>query len=103
MGSTFQDDTWAVNLNERTVGTSYLPPGWVSSNTTGNFKWRPIGLSGGTFDPLTGKCGAINHIVKMYCVPMTDILSTSGNTAMSYFLGRYFYYFTAENVVDGTC
>ena len=103
-GSTFQNDTWAINLNERTVSNSYLPPGWVpSAPSASNFKWRPIGCSAGTFNPTTNTNGKINHIVKMNAIPMTDILATSGNTATSYFLGKYLYYFTAENIVDGTC
>tara|TARA_R110000868_G_scaffold139430_3_gene354219 strand:+ start:1931 stop:3925 length:1995 start_codon:yes stop_codon:yes gene_type:complete len=98
-----QDETWAINLNERAMGISgnsqYLAPGWVGI-TTGNFKWRPIGVTAGTFNDTAGK---IQHIVKMNVVPYTDLLTNSHNKVSPSDLGKYLYYFTAENVVDGTC
>jgi hypothetical protein len=79
-----QDDTWAINLNERGMTSGYLPPGWVSSCIPTGFNYRPIGAQGST----VGTGGSIFHIVKMY----KQIEN-----------GKYFYYFTAENVVDGCC
>lgn len=103
VGNTGQDDTWAINLNERAMGMSgakdYLAPGWVSQSQTGTFKWRPIGITQASF----GKTGYINHIVKMNVVPYTDLLLGSHNLIGSTYVGKYLYYFSAENVVDGTC
>lgn len=100
-GSTFQDNSWAINLNERSIGNSYLPPGWVA-NLPQNFKWRPIGAitKSGTFN---GASGDIRHIVKMCALPVSDLLLDSRQLVPSNYIGQYVYYFTAENVVDGEC
>jgi hypothetical protein len=79
-----QDNSWAINLNERGITNSYLPPGWVPDCIPTGFNYRPIGAKG--ID--AGSCGDIYHIVKL-------CKHTEGN--------NYFYYFTAENVVDGCC
>ena len=81
--SSFQDDTWAININERGLTGNYLPPGWDGSCLPVGFSYRPIGASeaGLLF-------GDIKHFVKMFKY-------AQGNS--------YFYYFTAENVVDGCC
>lgn len=89
--SDIQDDTWAINVNERgiTSGTStYLPPGWLAPSTTSNFYYRPIGSK--ISPPGTGTAGEqIHHIVRL-CKERIDANNT-------------IYYFWAENVVDGTC
>jgi hypothetical protein len=84
--STGQDHTWAINLNERGLSADYLPPGWVTTCPISGFNYRPIGskkedLTGITFED-------IFHIVKL-------CKYTEGE--------NNFYYFTAENVVDGCC
>jgi len=100
-GSATQDNTWAINLNERSIGNSYLPPGWIA-NLPENFKWRPIGAitKSGEFN---GASGDIRHIVKMNVVPVSDLLLDSRQLVPSNYIGQYIYYFTAENVVDGSC
>jgi len=80
-----QDQTWAINLNERGLSSGYLPPGWVSS-TTGNFKYRPIGATASASFPESAN---INHIVRL-CVEQIDA-------------NKQLVYFWAENIVDGTC
>lgn len=79
-----QDDTWAINLNERGLSSTYLPPGWEPSCIPSGFAYRPIGANEAT----VGNSGNINHIVKL--CRYDDA-------------GKYFYYFIAENVVDGCC
>jgi hypothetical protein len=81
-----QDETWAINLNERGITGNYLAPGWVPSCLPSGFNYRPIGESGITFTPGTG--GDIYHIAKI-------CKYTDGENVL--------YYFTAENVVDGCC
>lgn len=83
--NTNQDETWAINLNERGLTSSYLPPGWVTTST-GNFKYRPIGAPSTATFPTSKD---INHIVRM-CVENVD-----GNSNLAYFW--------AENIVDGEC
>jgi hypothetical protein len=97
-GNCFQDDTWAINLNEHGLTGGYIPPGWVSEPPTG-FKWRPIGISTVDFS----SSGNIHHIVKMNVVPMTDLLLDSNQLVPENYIGKYLYYFTVENVVDGSC
>jgi hypothetical protein len=81
-----QDRTWAINLNERGLTPGYLPPGWVNPTQSG-FSYRPIGASGAS--PIAiGTAGNIFHIAKICKYADGD---------------NYVYYFTAENVVDGTC
>jgi hypothetical protein len=102
-GSTTQDDTWAINLNERSIGitgnSQYLAPGWVSPINFSSFKWRPIGITGPTYE----NSGYINHLVKMTSIPYSKLLLDSNNLIGITFLGKYLYYFTVENVVDGQC
>lgn len=87
-----QDDTWAINVNERgatySSSSTYYPPGWLPPAQDGNFFYRPIG--GKISPPPTGLCGEyINHIVRL-CRERVDANNT-------------IYFFSAENVVDGTC
>lgn len=95
--SSTQDNTWAINLNERSIGTKYLPPGWVPSALPQGFYWRPVGANSFPSD------GNIRHIVKMCAVPVSDLMLDSRQNVPSNYLGQYLYYFTAENVVDGSC
>jgi hypothetical protein len=81
-----QDETWAINLNERGTTGNYLAPGWVPSCLPSGFNYRPIGESSSTFTPGTG--GDIYHIAKI-------CKYTDGENVL--------YYFIAENVVDGCC
>ena len=97
-GNTTQDDTWAINLNEHGLTLGYLPPGWVSNLPTG-FNWRPIGSSSASISDSS----QINHVVRMNVVPMTDLLLDSHQAITENYLGKYLYYFTATNVVDGSC
>lgn len=89
-----QDDTWAINVNERgiTMGSStYLPPGWLMPSGDNGFYYRPIGAK--ISPPATGSGDSggeyIHHIVRM-CKERIDARNT-------------IYYFSAENIVDGTC
>ena len=79
-----QDDTWAINLNERGLTGDYLPPGYIIGCALSNFRLRPIGAKEQTLLPSED----IFHIVKMY-------KHTDGENA--------FYYFTVENAFDGCC
>ena len=81
--SDLQDNSWAINLNERGITNSYLPPGWVPSCIPTGFAYRAIGAK-----TIGANTEDIFHIVKL-------CKHTEGN--------NYFYYFTAENVVDGCC
>jgi hypothetical protein len=97
-----QDDTWAINLNERMAGLTayngtYFAPGWIKPS--GNFKWRPVGAQGSSIST----SGDIVHLVKMNMIPYTDLLLDSQNTVDKTQMGKYLYYFTVENVVDGSC
>lgn len=84
-----QDETWAINLNERGLTTgsndTYYPPGWANCFSS-NFKYRPIGAKGNSSSIGTG--GTAFHIVRL-CKHNDN--------------GKFVYYFTAENVVDGCC
>lgn len=102
-GATLGDSTWAINLNERTAGLGtpdYYPPGWVSTNLPSGFKFRPVGAYGPTFG---ASGGIISHIVKMYRTSADHLLASSGITTPPDLIGAKMYYFTAENVTDGTC
>ena len=101
-GNTSQDDTWAINLNERSIGNKYLPPGWITDLPTG-FKWRPIGAPTNAQTLAGNSSGNIRHIVRMCAVPVTDLLLDSNQLVQSNYIGKYVYYFTAENIVDGNC
>lgn len=106
-GGGTDNSTLAINLNE--VGNTgavsgdqfVFGPGWDAAPT--GFKYRPIGFRTGTQD-LTQ--GTIRHIVKMYKKSWKDIFSTAGVTLSEWhssYDGKYLYYFTAENIVDGAC
>lgn len=94
-------DTWAINLNERTAGLGdpkYLPPGWVAE--VGGFKYRPIGCN----TSIVNSTGAtIAHIVKMYRTSAEKMAMDGNITVPSELRGKALYYFSAENVVDGSC
>ncbi len=81
-----QDKTWAINLNERGLSDSYLPPGWVSP-TSSKFKFRPIGAN--TTDSPAQESADIFHIARV-CLQQVD-----ANNKVAYFW--------AENVIDGNC
>lgn len=96
------NDTWAINLNERTAGLGspqYYPPGWVSTGL-GSFMYRPIGCNTSSPNP-TG--ATIAHIVKMYKVTAERLSSEGGIPVPNELRGKNLYYFSAENVVDGVC
>jgi hypothetical protein len=81
-----QDDTWAINLNERGLSGAYLPPGWVSP-TLSSFKFRPIGS---TINSTFGSDGGdISHIARV-CIEQIDAKTRVTS-------------FWIENVLDGTC
>lgn len=81
-----QDDTWAINLNERGLSGAYLPPGWVSP-TLSSFKFRPIGS---TINSTFGSAGGdISHIARV-CIEQIDAKTRVTS-------------FWIENVLDGTC
>jgi hypothetical protein len=84
--SSTQDDTWAINLNERGLSGSYLPPGWVSP-TSASFKFRPIGATTSSTIGVSG--GDINHIARV-CIEQIDAKTRVTS-------------FWIENVLDGTC
>ena len=84
--SATQDDTWAINLNERGLSGAYLPPGWVSP-TSASFKFRPIGANTSSAIGVSG--GNINHIARV-CIEQID-----AKTRVTYFW--------IENVLDGLC
>jgi hypothetical protein len=81
-----QDDTWAINLNERGLSGAYLPPGWVSPSLS-SFKFRPIGS---TINATFGSNGGdISHIARV-CIEQIDAKTRVTS-------------FWIENVLDGTC
>ena len=81
-----QDDTWAINLNERGLSGAYLPPGWVNP-TSSSFKFRPIGTDTSSVIGVTG--GDIKHIARV-CIEQIDAKTRVTS-------------FWIENVVDGNC
>jgi hypothetical protein len=98
-------NTFAINLNEsnNTVGgqTPTYAPGWNSPPS--GFSYRPIGLKS---TQVVNATGTINHVVKMYKKSWKNIFNTSGVTLSNWnslYDNKYLYYFTAENVLDGTC
>lgn len=96
------NDTWAINLNERTAGLGspqYYPPGWISSGL-GSFMYRPIGCN--TTSPLPSGA-TIAHIVKMYKTTAEQLSVEGGIQVPNELRGKNLYYFSAENVVDGVC
>ena len=82
--SATQDESWAINLNERGITGTYLPPGWVDSCLPDNFYFRPVGAKTANLLPAEN----IFHIVRL-------CKHSDGE--------NYVYYFTVENVVDGCC
>lgn len=78
-----QDESWAINVNERGLSADYLPPGWIASPLPTGFRYRAIGAKK---PGLTAE--DIKHIARI--CKYSDGLN-------------YFYYFIAENVVDGIC
>ena len=84
--SSIQDDTWAINLNERGLSGAYLPPGWVSPSST-SFKFRPIGANTSSAIGVSG--GNINHIARI-CIEQIDAKTRVTS-------------FWIENVLDGLC
>lgn len=82
--SNTQDDTWAINLNERGLTGDYIPTGYIADCVAAGFRLRPIGAI--SKDPLPSE--DIFHVVKM-CKYMQD--------------GKPLYHFTAENAFDGCC
>jgi hypothetical protein len=98
------DDTWAINLNERSVAKNYLPPGWSpASSLPSGFNWRPIGVIEDSSGNYNKDSGITRHIVKMNAVSVSDLLLDSKQLVPSQYLGKYLYYFTATNIVDGRC
>jgi hypothetical protein len=98
-------NTFAINLNEsnNTVGgqTPTYAPGWNSPPS--GFSYRPIGLKS---TQVVNATGTINHVVKMYKKSWKNVFNTSGITLSNWnssYDNKYLYYFTAENVLDGTC
>jgi hypothetical protein len=97
----------AVNLNERgnsgnsSVGNYYLGPGW--NVPPGTFTYRHIGYG----NPNNGIQLNTSHVVKMYKKSITSLLRDSGDPFNILqdvdYQSRYFYYFSAENIVDGEC
>ena len=81
-----QDDTWAINLNERGLSGAYLPPGWVSPPSA-SFKFRPIGANTSSVIGVSG--GDINHIARV-CIEQVDAKTRVTS-------------FWIENVLDGNC
>ena len=97
------NDSWAINLNERTAGLGdpdYYPPGWVSTGLGAGFKYRPIGCN--TATP-TATGNTIAHIVKMYKTTAERLAVEGGIAVPPELKGKILYYFSAENVVDGSC
>jgi hypothetical protein len=78
-----QDNSWAINLNERGITGDYYPPGWVAGCLPTGFAYRPIGAKERGFT-----AEEISHVAKL--CKYTDGLNVM-------------YYFIAENVVDGCC
>jgi len=97
------NDSWAINLNERTAGLGdpdYYPPGWVSTGLGSGFKYRPIGCNTSTPTPAGN---TIAHIVKMYKITAERLAVEGGIAVPPELKGKMLYYFSAENVVDGSC
>ena len=97
------NDTWAINLNERKAGYNspeYYPPGWVATDPASGFKYRPIGCN--TSAPVSNGA-TITHIVKMYKTTAERLAMNGGIDVPPELKGKALYYFSAENVVDGSC
>jgi len=104
----------AINLNEAGNNgplTNILAPGWApESSSQPNIKYRPVGARGTSPDTNSGD---IYHVVKLYKTSYAKLLNKYGSQTReqidAFFLanptlaGNSVYYFTVENVVDGTC
>lgn len=106
VASTTQDDTWAINLNERKF-FNLLPsfkrynPGYYAENLPTNYRMRPIGI-----DALSNveESGSVSQVVRMFKLPFRTFLQESGQSDLiQYYEGKYLYFFWAENVLDGPC
>jgi hypothetical protein len=97
-----QTDTFAININESgNLGTSSYSPGWVAPPN--GFRYRPVGLASSA---TLASSGPVYHFVKMYKKSWQNIFATAGvplSDWNSSYDNKFLYYFTAENVVDGTC
>jgi len=105
VSSVTQDDTWAINLNERkflNIGSfkSYNP-GYYEQNLPTGYRMRPIGIEA---ESIVEASGSVWHIVKMYRLPFKTFLQESGQSDLiPYYEGKYLYFFWAENALDGPC
>jgi hypothetical protein len=97
-----QTDTFAININESgNLGTVSYSPGWVAPPN--GFRYRPVGLASSA---TVASSGPVYHFVKMYKKSWQNIFATAGvplSDWNSSYDNKFLYYFTAENVVDGTC
>ena len=95
--------TYAININESgNKSTLTYSPGWIAPPS--GFKYRPVGLASSATISANG--GPIYHFVKMYKKSWQNIFATAGvplSDWHSSYDNKFLYYFTAENVVDGTC
>jgi hypothetical protein len=96
------DDTFAINLNEANNDSGIYAPGWTTPPA--GFQYRPIGVAA-NWTPTT-TITTIKHFVKMYKKSWKDVFNTATITLSDpspTYEGKYLYYFTAENILDGTC
>jgi len=97
-----QTDTFAININESgNLGTVSYSPGWIAPPS--GFRYRPVGLASSA---TVVSSGPVYHFVKMYKKSWQNIFATAGvplSDWNSSYDNKFLYYFTAENVVDGTC
>jgi len=116
-GLTFDDENvykFAININEKgntgsiNAPDSYFNPGWAKPS--GNLKYRPIGVQGnatkfiGDQAATNGYTGPVNQIVRMYKKSWISLLGEAGVTLIDPgYIGKYLYYFSSENVLDGPC
>ena len=95
------DDTFAINLNEANNATGIYAPGW--NTPPSGFQYRPIGVAA-TWTP--SSITTIKHFVKMYKKSWKEVFNTATITLSDpspTYENKYLYYFTAENILDGTC
>jgi len=100
-----QYDTYAININEsgnrNTSGAATYSPGWIFPPN--GFNYRPIGLPSSSG---VASSGQVYHFVKMYKKSWQTIFGSAGVPLSDWdssYDNKYLYYFTAENVIDGTC
>jgi hypothetical protein len=94
-------DSMAINLNEANNSSTRYAPGWNAPPT--GFQYRPIGVPA-SWTPTSSN--TIKHFVKMYKKSWKDVFNTTGITLSNYdssYDDKYLYYFTAENILDGSC